>query len=261
MAAVALTVVLAACGGGAAVAQRPEPVDTVVPGPQGAVDHVVPRDSSYGVHGDYSIYLPPGYGRDPGRRYPVVYLLHGGSDSDGFFLELGVREAMDAALAAGTVGPMILVLPDAGPMFEGDGSVGTSFSDYVADELVPDVDGRWRTVPERAGRAIGGISLGGRHALEFAADHPDLVAAAGGHSATVPHEIAHLAAADIPIYLDVGESDGLFDDDEGLAEELSRRGADVEWHPAEGGHDRSYWTAHLLDYLRFYSDALGAAGG
>jgi enterochelin esterase-like enzyme len=258
VAAASLTAVLAACGSGAAVAPRPEAVVTVVPGPQGAVEHVVPRGSSFGVHGDYSIYLPPGYGQDPERRYPVVYLLHGGSDSDSFFLELGVRQAMDAALAAGTVGPMILVMPDAGPMFEGDGSAGTTFGDYVADELVPDVDSRWRTVPERAGRAIGGISLGGRHALEFAADHPELVAAAGGHSATVPHDIGDLAAADVPIYLDAGESDGLFDDDEALAEELRRRGADVEWHPAQGGHDRSYWAAHLVDYLRFYSAALGA---
>jgi enterochelin esterase-like enzyme len=258
MAAAALAVVLAGCDGEAAVAQRRHPVDTVVPGTQGAVDHVIPGDSTFGVHGDYSIYLPPGYGQDPRRRYPVVYLLHGGSDSDSFFLELGVREAMDAALAAGTVRPMVLVLPDGGPMFEGDGAVATSFSDYVADELVPDVDSRWRTVPERAGRAIGGISLGGRHALEFAAEHPELVAAAGGHSTTVPHAPADLAAAGVPIYLDDGESDGLFAADEALAEELRRRGADVEWHPAEGSHDRSYWTAHLADYLRFYSDALGA---
>jgi enterochelin esterase-like enzyme len=258
--AAALAVVLTGCGAGAGV-PRPQPVDTVVPGPGGAVDHVVPSGSSFGVHGDYSIYLPPGYGQDPHRRYPVVYLLHGGSDSDSFFLELGVREAMDAALAAGTVGPMILVLPDGGPMFEGDGSVPRSFDDYLADELVPDVDRRWRTVPQRAGRAIGGVSLGGRHALEFAAEHPDLVAAVGGHSTTVPHAPADLAAAGIPIYLDDGESDGLFDDDSALVRELTRRGADVEWHPAAGGHDRSYWRAHLTDYLRFYSDALGADDG
>jgi len=258
MAAASLTVALAGCGGGAALAQRPAPVSTVVPGPHGAVEHVIPSQSAFGVHGDYSIYLPPGYGQDPRRRYPVVYLLHGGSDNDRFFVELGVGEAMDAALAAGTVGPMILVLPDGGPMYDGDGSVDTSFSDYVADELVPDVDSRWRTVPERAGRAIGGISLGGRHALEFAAEHPSLVVAAGGHSTTVPGSPADLAAAGIPIYLDDGESDGLFDDDEALAAELRRQGADVEWHPAEGRHDRSYWSAHLTDYLRFYSDALGA---
>jgi hypothetical protein len=35
-------------------------------------------------------------------------------------------------------------------------------------------------------------------------------------------------------------------------------GADVRWHPAPGIHGRFYWAAHLLDYLRFYSEALGA---
>jgi enterochelin esterase-like enzyme len=256
-----LAAVVAGCGARGDPPPAPAAVSTVVTGPQGAVEHVSPSDSSFGVYGDYSIYLPPGYGQDPQRRYPVVYLLHGGSDSDSFFLELGIREAMDAALGSGAVGPMILVLADGGPSFTGDGSVATSFSDYVASELMPDVDRRWRTVPGRAGRAIGGISLGGRHALEFAADHPSLVAAAGGHSPTVPASPDRLAAAGIPIYLDVGESDGLFASDEALARSLRRRGADVRWNPAEGEHARPYWSAHLPDYLRFYSDALGADDG
>jgi enterochelin esterase-like enzyme len=240
----------------------PATVSTVVTGSAGAgsVEHVTGY-SSFGVYGDYSIYLPPGYGQDPRRRYPVVYLLHGGSDSDGFFLELGIREAMDAALGTGAVGPMILVLPDGGPSFTGDGNVSASFEDYVASELVPAVDRQWLTVPERTGRALGGISLGGRHALELAADHPDLVAAVGGHSTTVPHSPDQLAAAGIPIYLDVGTSDGLFAEDEALATALRRQGADVRWNPAEGQHERAYWTAHLPDYLRFYSDALGADSG
>jgi enterochelin esterase-like enzyme len=246
------------CGG------DPATVSTVVTGAQGAVEHVTDSCSSFGVYGDYSIYLPPAYGQDPQRRYPVVYLLHGGSDSDSFFLELGIREAMDTALGSGAVGPMILVLADGGPMFTGDGNAPTSFGDYVVSELMPAVDRRWRTVPERAGRAIGGVSLGGRYALEVAADQPSLVAAAGGHSTTVhsPDQLAaRLAAAGIPIYLDVGASDGLFDTDEALAASLRSRGADVRWHPGEGEHGRSYWTAHLSDYLRFYSDALGADNG
>jgi enterochelin esterase-like enzyme len=260
--------VLAALVGGCSAAGDPPPgggqatASTVVTGTQGAVEHVTPSDSSFGVYGDYSIYLPPGYGQDPQRRYPTVYLLHGGSESDSFFLELGIHEAMDAALGSGAVGPMILVLPDGGPKFTGDGHATRSFDDYVASELVPAVDRRWHTAPERTGRAIGGISLGGRHALEIAADHPSLVAAAGGHSTTVapsPDQMAaRLAAAEIPIYLDDGESDGLFAVDKALAQSLRRRGADVRWNPAEGKHARSYWTAHLPDYLRFYSDVLGA---
>jgi enterochelin esterase-like enzyme len=254
-----LAAVVGGCGGvDAPSCGGPAAVSTVVTGPQGAVEHVTCSGSSFGVYGDYSVYLPPGYGQEPQRRYPVVYLLHGGSDSDSFFLDLGIREAMDAALASGAVGPMILVLADGGPKFTGDGDVATSFGDYVASELIPDVDHRWRTVPERAGRAIGGISLGGRHALEFAADHPSLVAATGGHSTTVPRSPDQLAAAGIPIYLDVGRSDDLYAADEALARSLRRSGADVRWNPTEGEHARPYWTAHLPDYLRFYSDALGA---
>ena len=236
----------------------PAPAGTVVTGSHGQVEHVPLDDSSFGVHGDYSIYLPPGYGLDPQRRYPVVYLLHGGSDTVGFFLELGLRADMDDALASGAVGPMLLVLVDGGPMFTGDGNIPEGFDDYLATELIPDVDHRWRTLAERTGRAIGGVSLGGRHALEFAAAHPSLVAAAGGHSTTVPRSPGALAAAAIPVYLDVGESDGLYDDDRALAGTLRHLGADVRWHSAQGSHGRAYWSAHLPDYLRFYSAALGA---
>jgi len=230
----------------------------IVAGPKGEVEHVSLAGSSFGDHGDYMVYLPPGYGQDPRRRYPVVYLLHGGSDTVSFFLELGVQEDMDDALATGAVGPMLLVLVDGGPTFEGDGSTTTSFDDYLADELIPDVDHRWRTVAERSGRAVGGVSMGGRHALEFAASHPALVAAAGGHSTTIPRSPEALAAAKMPVYLDVGESDGLYDDDAALARQLRRLDADVHWHPAPGQHGRPYWSAHLPEYLRFYSDALGA---
>lgn len=236
----------------------PAPVSIVVPGPQGVVEHVALAQSSFGVHGGYSIYLPAGYGRAPERRYPVVYLLHAGSSSDSFFLDLGVRQVIDAAVVSGAVGPMILVLVDGGPKFTGDGHAEASFGDYVAADLLPDVDARWRTVAERRGRAIGGISLGGRYALEFAAEHPSLVAAVGGHSTSIPHSPERLAGVSIPIYLDVGESDALFARDEALATNLRRLGADVRWNPAEGGHTGTYWTAHLGDYLRFYSDALGA---
>jgi enterochelin esterase-like enzyme len=232
---------------------------TVVAGPHGQAEHVHLTGSSFGAYGDYSIYLPPGYGQDPRLRYPVVYLLHGGSDTVDFFLELGLQKDIQDALSSGAVGPMLVVLVDGGPKFDGDGSM-TSFDDYLATELIPDVDHRWRTLAEQSGRAVGGVSLGGRHALEFAAGHPSLVAAAGGHSTTVPRSPEALAAARIPIYLDVGTSDGLYDDDAALARELARLGADVRWHPAPGTHGRPYWSAHLPDYLRFYSDALGATG-
>jgi enterochelin esterase-like enzyme len=257
-----LVAVIVGCGARAdpPAAALPTLAGTVVSGAQGAIEHVLPRGNSFGNDGDYWIYLPPGYGQDPRRRYPVVYLLHGGSDSVSFFLDLGIREVMDAAVGSGAVGPMLLVLVDGGPMFTGDGSTATTFDDYVASELMPDVDHRWLTVPERDGRAIGGVSVGGRHALEFAAGHSSLIAAAGGHSTTIPRSPEQVAAAKIPVYLDVGESDGLLDDDEALARQLDRLGADVRWHPAEGAHGRPYWSAHLLDYLRFYSDALGATG-
>ena len=258
----ALAALVAGCGTGARPAAAPS---DVVVGAQGQVEHVASDGSRFGPHGDYSIYLPPGYGQDPQRRYPVVYLLHGGSGSDTFFLDLGIQDTMDAGVASGAVGPMILVLVDGGPMFDGGGDPAEDFDQYFVSDLVPAVDRVWRTEPERAGRAVGGISVGGRHALAIAAENPSLVVAVGAHSTTVAHlprgAVGSLAVARIAVYLDVGTDDGLFTRDEALARSLQREGADVRWHPAEGGHSPSYWSAHLLDYLSFYSEALHAGGG
>jgi len=264
LAGVAVAALLSGCAGPGADPPRP-PLpsldSTVVGGPRGQVEHVPLAGSSFGVHGDYTVYLPPGYGEDRARRYPVLYLLHGGSDTVSFFLELGIQQDMEDGLGSGALGPMLLVLVDGGPKFTGDGSAARSFDDYLATELIPDVDHRWRTIADRKGRAVGGVSLGGRYALEFAAAHPALVAAAGGHSTSIPRSPQALADAKIPIYLDVGESDGLYDDDAALARQLRRLQVDVRWQPAPGEHGRPYWSTHLPDYLRFYSDALDARDG
>jgi enterochelin esterase-like enzyme len=262
----AVAALVGGCSGAGAPQEQPSaaPSDVLV-GPQGRVERVPGVGSGLRGYGDYSVYLPPGYGQDPQRRYPVVYLLHGGGGSDDFFLDLGVRGAMDTAVASGAVRPMILVFVDGGPTFDGDGDAMEDFDEYFGAELVPAVDRAWRTQADRAGRAVGGISLGGRHALSIAAENPSLVAAVGGHSTTVTHlppgTVESLAAARLPVYLDVGAGDGLFASDEALALSLRRQGADVRWNPAEGRHSPSYWSAHLLDYLRFYSEALDPGGG
>jgi enterochelin esterase-like enzyme len=121
------------------------------------------------------VYLPPGYDTpaDKGRRFPVVYLLHGypGSPID-WFRGGRIQQTMDALLADGLVRPMIVAAPDASGGWMHDSEMlnqvgGPQVESYLVGPVVHAVDTRFRTIADRAGRAIGGVSSGGYGALNL----------------------------------------------------------------------------------------------
>lgn len=147
----------------------------------GTVVHLQLPDLALGVSdGETFVYLPAGYD-DPVnrvRRYPVVYLLAGnpGTAVDWF-------RAGEAAVIAGylihwhVIRPMILVAPStnngAFEDYECANAVhGPQLGSYLTGPLVRDIDARFRTVADAAGRAIGGVSAGADCALNLALHHP-----------------------------------------------------------------------------------------
>lgn len=144
-----------------------------------------------------NVLLPEGYA-DSGRRYPSLYLFHGTSGGAEDWLENGEVRAATAGR------PLITVLPDAGY----DSNGGSWFTDWVDQEtelgaarwetfhtrqLVRWVDDNFRTVDDRAGRAVAGLSQGGFGAYSYAARHPELFVAAGSFSGA-PDVARHPAA-------------------------------------------------------------------
>jgi hypothetical protein len=128
------------------------------------------------------VYLPPGYDAKANahRRYPVVYLLHGypGSPID-WFRGAEVQDQMDALLRYQLVQPMLIVAPDASGGWLHDSEMlnqvgGPQVETYLTRTVVRAVDGRYRTVAGRAGRAIGGMSSGAYGVLNLGLRHPDL---------------------------------------------------------------------------------------
>jgi enterochelin esterase-like enzyme len=128
-----------------------------------------------------SIYLPPGYGKDPKRLFPVIYLLHGFTDSDSNWFGrsgqhfVNVPQAADAAWAAG-VSEFILVMPNAftkyqGSMYSNSAAVG-DWETFVARELVAWVDAHYRTIAKPASRGLAGHSMGGYGTLRIAMKQP-----------------------------------------------------------------------------------------
>lgn len=123
--------------------------------------------------------LPVGYAAHPQERYPVLYLFHGTSGVASDWVKAGDAEQSTAPYK------LITVMPEVG--FNGDGgfwftnwvdkttSHGPSqFEDYLVDSLIPWVDQNLRTIANRKGRAVAGLSQGGYGSAEMAARHPDL---------------------------------------------------------------------------------------
>jgi enterochelin esterase-like enzyme len=130
-----------------------------------------------------SVYLPPSYGKTPRRRYPVLYLLHGFTDSDARWFGLtgkhfvNVPAAVDAAFAAGAH-EMIIVMPDAFTKYQGsmysNSPVTGNWEAFVTEDLVEYVDAHYRTFPVRASRGLAGHSMGGYGTMRIGMKYPNL---------------------------------------------------------------------------------------
>jgi S-formylglutathione hydrolase len=132
---------------------------------------------------DVSVYLPPSYADDAERRYPVVYLLHGFTDSDDRWFGLAgdhfvnVPEAIDAAWEDGA-SEMIIVMPNAYTRFAGSmysSSVTTGdWETFIAEDLVGYIDANYRTLAKRESRGLAGHSMGGYGTLRIGMKRPDV---------------------------------------------------------------------------------------
>jgi hypothetical protein len=124
------------------------------------------------------VYLPPGYA-DSGKAYPVVYFCHSLNWSpakmfeDGNFVRL-----LERGFADHVVPEFILVAADCsttglGTLYENSPTSGR-WRDFITEEVVPFIDGKFRTIRARDGRGLAGDFMGGRGALELAMRRSDL---------------------------------------------------------------------------------------
>jgi S-formylglutathione hydrolase len=131
---------------------------------------------------DVSIYLPPSYATERDRHYPVIYLLHGYTDSDDLWFGskphfINVPAVTDKALAAGAR-EMIIVMPNAytayqGSMYSSSPTTG-DWEAFITRDLVPYIDSHYRTIPEAEGRGLAGHSMGGYGTVRIGMKNPDL---------------------------------------------------------------------------------------
>ncbi|WP_328589446.1 alpha/beta hydrolase [Sphingobium yanoikuyae] len=127
---------------------------------------------------DVLVVLPPSYGKEPGRRYPVIYALHGYSiGAEQWSQEIHLSTTAANAFAAGAK-EMIIVLPDSktvhnGSMYSRSTATG-DFETFIARDLTGYVDKHYRTIARRESRGLAGHSMGGYGVSRIGMKHADM---------------------------------------------------------------------------------------
>jgi enterochelin esterase-like enzyme len=211
---------------------------------------------------EFRVYLPPCYGGEPGRRYPVLYLIHGQSSTDEQWERLGAGERASQLITAGEIPPFLIVMPRDRVWSQ---PTEDNFGKAVADVLIPWIDQRYATMPEREFRAVGGLSRGAGWAVHLGLSQWELFGAIGAHSLPVfwtdtyhikswldaipPEEMAR-------IYMDIGDKDRpeIMTSAVWFEELLTSRNIAHEWYLFAGYHEEAYWASNMERYLRWYTE-------
>jgi len=231
----------------------------------------------------YFVYAPPAAERTT-QGLPVLYMLHGASGDNSEWATIKLIDWADRLIASDEIPPLMVVLP------QGDFGYwvnhvddGPRWGDYLAGDVVGQIDATFPTLPVAAARAVGGLSQGGHAAFQLAFNYPAVFGVAGAHSPSLRAEedaLPWLGSGDefarrdpialaqtLPIatlsrprlWIDVGSDDPWRSRAELLHAALDDRGVPHEWQVWPGGHDGDYWQPNVPAYLRYYGRALRAA--
>src|ERR1044071_445511 len=244
----------------------------------------------------YNVLLPSDYkrGSSKNRRYPVLYLLHGLGGSAADWVSSRARLADYAARY-----PFIIVVPEGKDGWYTDGAAANEkFESYFVEELIPDVDRRFRTVASREGRAVAGLSMGGYGSMKFALKHPELFAFAGsmsgalavaswtpdqripefvrpsvmrvygdaGSSVRLENDVYKLVRELTPerakalpyLYVDCGTEDFLITNSRDFTALLIEKKVAHEFRELPGTHSWPYWDRQVQEVLRLAAQKLAA---
>jgi len=211
------------------------------------------------------IYTPPGY-EAGSARLPVLYLLHGGGDSDDSWWTVGrAGIILDNLIAAGKALPMIVVMP-AGHisanfrLTPGFRMGHDAFNDDLVHVVLPYVDANYRTVADRDHRAIAGLSMGGAQALNISLESSDQFAWVGLFSTgwfgnTLEDEkkttLANWRASGKPFtlyWVGVGQYDIALQNSRATVAALNEAGIKTAGHESGGFHAWNNWRDYLGEF-------------
>jgi S-formylglutathione hydrolase FrmB len=233
----------------------------------------------------YCVILPPDYSdtKNETSRYSVIFLLHGLYGHYDNWVKLTRLVEYSAKYS------IIIVTPEGNNGWYVDSATkpDDKYESYIINELIPEIDAKFRTVNAREKRAIAGLSMGGYGAIKFGLKYPRHFLLAGSFSGALGAasfglqlrpELAkplsevfgpadsntrrlndiflaaqQLSAEDIKnlpfLYLDCGTEDFLFQNNREFIEILLKKKIPHEWRQLPGQHNWKYWDQQIVEFL------------
>ncbi|MBR5175954.1 MAG: esterase family protein [Bacteroidales bacterium] len=151
----------------------------------------------------YNVYLPNGFDKSD-QRYPVIYLLHGLSDTYTAWMEKGgMQTVVDELIGTGELKDVIIIMPNAGGpdihnTWNGYFNMpGWNYEDFFFKELIPQLEKKYRCVGDKAHRAVMGLSMGGGGSTVYCQRHPDMFSSCYAMSAWLDNDQGQVGGNDL----------------------------------------------------------------
>lgn len=227
-----------------------------------------------------TVYTPAGY-NDGNKMYPVLYLLHGMGGDEEAWMALGrLSEVLDNLIAQGKAQPMIVVMTngnitqDAAP---GESALGLTQPNMqlpktmngefeeAFPEVIKFIDSHFRTISDKADRAICGLSMGGFHSKFISAQYPDMFDYVGLFSAAmlpnngVTSEVYKNADNKVKVqfskkpklyWIGIGKTDFLYKYNVEYRKFLDDNKFKYTYMETEGGHIWRNWRIYLTEFAQ-----------
>jgi enterochelin esterase-like enzyme len=237
---------------------------------------------------EYITYLPPSYFSQPNRDFPVVYLLHGFNGGSREWEPRDFGTKLDELYTDGGLAESIVIMPDAESLWYVDNEDATPWRTMFINEMIPQVDEEYRTLPTREFRGLSGVSMGGFGAFSLGLAYPELFSSVASHMGALSLAPAQVGVtspggADAQVaspltvvegmpaeelarydyFFDACEFDDYTFDDAARSMETLLTDKDVE-HTfalyAEGRHNDACWVPRIADSFGMHSGHVRAAG-
>lgn len=233
--------------------------------PHGAVAQRYYWSQTLGTMRRLHVWTPAGYEKSAGKL-PVLYLVHGGGDTDLSWPTVGAAGLiLDNLMAEGRMKPMVVVMPNGSiEMPDGNfmGEVPLFAQDMVTD-IIPFIEDNYNVYTDQANRAMAGLSMGGMETLEVTLNHPELfshvwvlsASFAPGNKEVYEYERVRLKKeADRYnrnfkqlVFTQGGPSDIAYNNCKETLKLFDDAGIKYEYHDVTGGHSWTAWRQNLYD--------------
>lgn len=210
------------------------------------------------------VYTPPAYETSPGKRYPVLYLQHGGGESEAGWIWQGkINHIADNLIADGACKDLIIVM-NFGTAYPKNGGMAGSplmgcIDDVIVKECVPFIDAKYRTVSNRGGRAMAGLSMGGAQTQRTVFKYPEVFANAGIFSAYFEADSKDIQKrfadpekfnADFDLFFfGAGEYEPVCESNRQLMRKLRAKGINSVFYSTPGGHEWTVWRYCAREFI------------